>query len=134
MTKNNQEKTAVEIIIVVPRNQFNLMYKINDGAEHIIRRDDAFDFFKQYIEHTKYATLKLNLDKFLPFVILPQTGSIQVLKKKKNDFEYHRNKLYNEIESVAKSFRKEPEMSYEQQLEDIIKRFIEIDKKDSAKN
>jgi len=126
MTKNNQEKTAVEIIIVIPRNQFNLMYKMNDGAEHIIRRDDAFDFFKQYLQRRNFSTLKLYLDKFLPFIILPKVDTIKTLKKKNTDYEYQRNKLYIEIENVAKTFKREDtnkESQWDTMVDSIIKKY-----------
>lgn len=126
MTKNNEEKTAVEIIFVIPRNQYNLMYKMNDGAEHIIRRDDAFDFFKQYLQRRNFSTLKLYLDKFLPFIILPKADTIKTLKKKNTDYEYQRNKLYIEIENVAKTFKREDtnkESQWDTMVDSIIKKY-----------
>lgn len=126
MTKNNEEKTAVEIIFVIPRNQYNLMYKMNDGAEHIIRRDDAFDFFKQYLQRRNFSTLKLYLDKFLPFIILPKVDTIKTLKKKNIDYEYQRNKLYIEIENVAKTFKREDtnkESQWDTMVDSIIKKY-----------
>ena len=126
MTKNNEEKTAVEIIFVIPRNQYNLMYKMNDGAEHIIRRNDAFDFFKQYLQRRNFSTLKLYLDKFLPFIILPKEDTIKTLKKKNTDYEYQRNKLYIEIENVAKTFKREDtnkESQWDTMVDSIIKKY-----------
>jgi hypothetical protein len=101
MSENN--KTSIEILTIIPRNQFVFKYSFNHGLLHTIKKWDAFSYFKTFVEPNNYGLLLDLLTRFRPMLIIPKENQIIELTKNLNGTEYYKKTLKNEIKSVAKN-------------------------------
>ncbi len=126
---NEQETSiAVETIFVLPRNQFHWSYRINEGAIHTIKKEEIFDFLKEYTSQVNYAKLLDFLSRFRSFLIFVKEDKIIELTKKLQDTEYYRQVLENEIFSILSSDLRVAEIK-EKGKDKSLKRIEEIQKK-----
>jgi predicted house-cleaning noncanonical NTP pyrophosphatase (MazG superfamily) len=102
---NNEQETsiAVETVFVLPRNQFYWSYRINEGATHTIKKEEIFDYLKEYVTQKNYAKLADLLARFRSFLILIKEDRVVELTKKLHDEEYYRKTIEDEIFSIASS-------------------------------
>jgi uncharacterized protein YPO0396 len=102
---NNEQETsiAVETVFVLPRNQFYWSYRINEGATHTIKKEEIFDYLKEYVTQKNYAKLADFLSRFRSFLILIKEDRVVELTKKLHDEEYYRKTIEDEIFSIASS-------------------------------
>lgn len=95
-------KESAQLITVIPRTVDTLVYQINSGGKHLIRKRNAMDFFTTYVEHSNYRELRRLLDWNLPFVILPERNELIELTKQEVDPSYYRSKIEAELDGVTK--------------------------------
>ncbi len=117
---------AIVSIVAIPRNQFRWRYILNEGKDHVIRKEDAFEYFKQFISTKNYIKLNNLLSSFLPFIILVEEDIVIQLKKEETDNEYYRKAIETEINSVLDK-PKENLLGSEEHIknDDIISRVTE---------
>lgn len=96
------EDTSIDIITIIPKNQFKFKYIINDGSVHSIRKEKLFDFLKDFILQKDFFKVIDFIQRFRAFVILVEEKQVIELKKE-DDSEYYKEDLKNEIFSAIKT-------------------------------
>ncbi len=100
--KNNEKDTAIDIVTVFPRNQFYYKYQLNEGVFHTIKKENALEYFSQFISRKNYSILEDLLVRFLPFTIIVENDKIIELKKKVSDNSYFSKKIKNDVKKQMK--------------------------------
>lgn len=96
-----EKEAAIETILIIPKNQFYLKYQINEGLNHTIKREKAFEYFKDFLSQKNYSLLSDYLSRFLPMLIMVKEDKIIELQKdNSNNQEHYHNKLKQEINSI----------------------------------
>lgn len=120
--------TAIETVFILPRNQFYVSYRINEGANHIIKKDDAFEYFKQFISNKNVRPLIDALDRFQPILILVSTDEVIELKKEINDFDYYRDvlkdEIFNQVNRGGQSITKKEVIPNDKKLQGFMKKVL----------
>jgi hypothetical protein len=109
-----EKEAAISTILIIPKNQFYFSYKINEGISHVIKKEKAFNYFKEFITLKNYSLLSDYLSRFLPMIIFVSEDKIIELKKEASiNNNYHHHKLEKEIESITKlGFQKKSKKEY----------------------
>jgi len=121
-----KKEAAIETIFVIPKNQFYIGYRLNEGIMHTIKKDRAFKYFKDFISQKNYIQLADLLSRFLPLLIMVKEDKIIELKKDDDTSNlHHHEKLEKEIKSATstglKIDRKKEYISNDKELEKIYK-------------
>lgn len=121
-----ENTAAIESILAIPRNQFYWTYRINEGSEHVVKKDKIFNFLKEYVTEKNYLKLSDLISRFLPFILLVKEDSIVELKKQKIDSNFYRQTVEKEISDVMNQFsiRNSHENSLENKLTSIQKKVL----------
>lgn len=100
-----EEKTiAIESVLVIPRNQFYWSYRLNEGAEHTIKKENVYEFLREYTSEKNRVLLADLISRFLPMMILVKEDKIIELKKQKQNIEFYRQRIEKEITDTLTNF------------------------------
>ncbi len=123
----NKNDISIDIITVIPKNQFNYSYSINGGSKHSIKKYDIFTYLKQFINKNQFRYLLDLISRFRAFIIVTKEKRIIELTKNSDDFDYYSNRIkknINEnIESKIKSKNQEESVPNDNLLEKNIEKY-----------
>lgn len=94
------EEVVIEIITVLPKNQFTFIYMLNEGHKHSIKKENLFKFLKTFLDNKDFHQLRDFISRFRPFIIFTKNRTIMELSK----IELIKENLQDYIHSLFLNF------------------------------